>query len=81
MIDTCRKVEFGIWAMLSALWLLDFVVGCIAGEPEFERLALAACGAVVCQLYWELWNEKAPVLHIEIFKLHDGREIRKEHWE
>lgn len=77
--DTLRKIAFGVFAAFSALWLLTFVAGCIGGEPVFERLSLACCGIVVCQLYWELWHEKAPELHIEIFKLPDGSEIRKEH--
>ena len=80
MSDTWRKVAFGMWLVFSATWALLFVAGCAAGEADGEELLLAMCGAVVCQLYWDLWHEKAPELHIEIFKLPDGNEIRKE-WE
>lgn len=76
-----RKVWFGMWAVLSAAWALIFVGGCIDGAPDFGDLLLALLGAVICSLYWQLWHEKAAELHIEIFKLEDGREIRKEHWE
>ena len=71
-----RKVLFGIWVAFSVLWALIFVEGCIDGEPVFEQLTLAACGVVVCQLYWELWHEKAPELHIDIYELPDGQKIR-----
>ena len=50
--DTLRKVMFGVWVTFSALWTMIFVGGCIDGEPVFEQLTLAACGVVVCQLYW-----------------------------
>ncbi len=76
-----REVAFGMWIAISAMWALLFVAGCAAGDPDGEKLLLAVCCVVVCQLYWRLWNEKAPELHIEIFKLPDGREIRKEYWE
>ncbi len=76
--DTLRKVMFGVWVTFSALWTMIFVGGCIDGEPVFEQLTLAACGVVVCQLYWELWHEKAPELHIDIYELSDGRKIIKE---
>ena len=79
--STLRKVCFGAWAVLSAMWALIFVGDCIDGSPDFGHLLLALSGAVICKLYRELWHEKAAELHIEIFKLEDGREIRKEHWE
>ena len=79
--DTLSKVMFGVWLVFFAMWALAFVSGCAAGKPDIDRFLLALYSAVVCSLYWELWHKKAPELHIEIFKLPDGREIRKEHWE
>ena len=80
-MDTWRKVLFGSWLAIFAMWALAFVIGCAAGEPDIERFMLALYSAIVCELYWDLWHEKAPELHVEIFKLPDGREIRKERWE
>lgn len=78
---TERKICFGAWAVISAGWVLVFIDGCIDGAPDFGNLLFALLCAVICMLYWQLWHEKAAELHIEIFKLPDGREIRKEHWE
>lgn len=79
--DTTRKVLFGVWLTWTVAMALIFADGCIDGSPDIDKLILALCGVVICQLYWQLWHEKAAELHIEIFKLPDGREIRKEHWE
>ena len=73
-----RKIMFGVWVVFSVLWVMIFVGGCIDGEPVFEQLTLAACGGVVCQLYWELWHEKTTDLHIEVYELSDGRKIMRE---
>lgn len=76
-----RKVLCGMFITWTAIMALIFADGFIEGSPDFDKLILALLGVVICQLYWQLWNEKAAELHIEIFKLPDGREIRKEHWE
>ena len=80
-VDTLRKVLFGLWLVLFAMWALYFAIGCAAGKPDIDRFLLMLYSAVLCQQYWELWHEKAPELHVEIFMLPDGREIRKEYWE
>lgn len=77
---TFDKVMFGMWLCLSALEALLFAVGCAAGEPNFDDLALAFCGVIVCQLYWRIWHEKAPELYINIYRLPDGNEVRTEEW-
>lgn len=79
--DDWRKALFGVWITWTAIMALIFADGLIKGSPDFDKLILALCGVVICQLYWQLWHEKAAELHIEIFELSDGREIRREHWE
>lgn len=80
-INDWRKGLFGMWIAWTAIVALIFAGGFIDGSPDLDKLILAMCGVVICQLYWQLWHEKAAELHIEIFKLTDVREIRKEHWE
>lgn len=72
---------FGMSVMVTAMWALIFAAGCAAGEPDEKELLLAVFGVAICRLMWELLNDKAPELHIEIYMLPDGREIRKEHWQ
>lgn len=50
--DTTRKILFGVWLAWTAAMALIFVGGCIDGTPDFDKLILALCGVVVCQLYW-----------------------------
>lgn len=72
---------FAMSVVTTVTWAIVFASGCAAGEPDEEEFLLAVFGATICRLLWELWHEKAIEPHIEICKLPDGREIRKEHWE
>lgn len=77
----CYDALFGMFVAVTAMWALIFVAGCAAGELDEEEMLIAMFGAVICQLLWELRREKPRELHIEIYKLPDGRQIRKERWE